>query len=181
MRQIIYHVAVTLDGFIAHADGSTDGFLESGEHVTDYLQQLHDYDTVIMGRRTYEFGYNYGLTPGQPAYPHMHHYIFSKSLRFDAKHEQVEVVADDEVGFVKALKNTVGSPIYLCGGGEFAGFLLKHGLIDELKLKINPVLFGAGIGLFGSFQPPVPLEHLSTVSYGGGVSLARFKIQRGSS
>lgn len=178
MRKIIYHVAVTLDGFIAQQDGATHGFVESGDHVADYIQQLQDYDTVIMGRRTYEYGYNYGLQPGQPAYPHMNHFIFSKSLAFEAQHEQVKVVAENEVEVINELKETVGSPIYLCGGGEFAGFLLKNGLIDELKLKINPVLFGRGIGLFGGFQPAVAIEHLNTVMYEGGVSVASFKIQK---
>ena len=83
MRAIIYHVATSLDGFIARKDGSTNGFIESGEHVDDYLNQLKDYDTTIMGRNTYEYGYQYGLQPGQPAYPHMNHFIVSDSLSFN--------------------------------------------------------------------------------------------------
>jgi len=35
-----------------------------------------------MGKNTYEFGYKFGLKPGQRAYPHMTHYIFSNSLKF---------------------------------------------------------------------------------------------------
>ena len=84
MRKLVYDVATTLDNFIAHEDGSCDGFLSEGEHVTDYLARLAGYDTVVMGRRTYEYGYPYGVVPGQraPLYRHMRHFIFSKTLRF---------------------------------------------------------------------------------------------------
>src|SRR5262245_15165080 len=57
MRRIVYDVAASLDGFVSHSDGSVEGFLADGEHVTDYLQRLAGYDTVLMGRSTYEWGY----------------------------------------------------------------------------------------------------------------------------
>ena len=63
MRKIKYHVATTLDGFIARRDHTVGGFVEAGEHVTDYLDSLkNDYDVVLMGRRTYEFGFQFGVT-----------------------------------------------------------------------------------------------------------------------
>jgi dihydrofolate reductase len=176
MRRIIYHVASTLDGYIAHNDGTTQGFLEEGEHVSDYLEGLKDYDTVIMGRHTYEYGYSYGLQPGQPAYPHMMHYIFSRSLHFAQPHEQVQVVSNNPINFLAELRETVGSPIYLCGGGQFAGFLLGHRLIDEVKVKLNPVLFGEGIKLFEGCEETYRLRELNTIAYKGGVFLLNYEI-----
>lgn len=177
MREIIYHVATTLDGFIAHPDGTTDGFLGEGEHVEDYLRSLKDYDTVIMGRNTYEYGYNYGLKPGEPAYPHMEHYIFSKNLHFPYEHEQVRVVSCNELEVLKELKASAGSPIYLCGGGNFAGFLLKHRLIDVLRIKLNPVYFGSGIGLFGSCPEKVALHPTGHIAYNSGVHLLDYRLE----
>ncbi|WP_339814784.1 dihydrofolate reductase family protein [uncultured Imperialibacter sp.] len=176
MRKIIYHVASTLDGYIAHKDGTTQGFLEEGEHVSDYLESLKEYDTVLMGRHTYEYGYNFGLNPGQPAYPHMMHYIFSSSLNFAQPHEQVQVVSDNPIDFLQELKETVGSPIYLCGGGQFAGFLLGHKLIDEVKVKLNPVLFGKGIKLFEGCEETYHLRELNSIVYKGGVFLLNYEI-----
>ena len=67
MRVLKYHVALTVDGFIAHEDGSVDRFVHEGEHVTEYLESLrNDYDVVVMGRRTYEFGLRYGVTDPYP-------------------------------------------------------------------------------------------------------------------
>jgi dihydrofolate reductase len=176
MRKISYHVAATLDHYIAQEDGSANGFPAEGDHVTEYLAGLQDYDTVIMGRHTYEFGYQYGIEPGQPAYPHMQHYLFSKSLQFDKPSDQVAVIKDDQLGFVRTLKKGEGSPIYLCGGGEFAGWLLDHELIDELKIKLNPVIFGSGIPLFGDSQKAVKLQLTASKTYESGVLLLTYDV-----
>jgi len=110
--------------------------------VIDYLESLKGYDTVVMGRATYEFGYQFGLQPGQPAYPHMKHYIFSKTLKFDTPPSpQVEVVDKDELEVIRCLKEEDGTDIYLCGGGAFAGFLAEHDQIDELRIKLMPYHF----------------------------------------
>lgn len=49
MRDICYHVAVTLDGCVAHDGGSVAGFPTEGDHIEDYEKSLHDHDAVIMG------------------------------------------------------------------------------------------------------------------------------------
>lgn len=172
----MYHVASTLDHFIAREDGSTTGFPEKGDHVDDYLQSLNNYDTVIMGRKTYEFGYDYGLEKGALAYPHMRHYIFSKTLQFDKKDDKLEIISNDQLEVVKNLKSEEGTPIYLCGGGAFAGFLLEHELIDELILKLNPVIFGKGIPLFGDCGKAADLALTDSKTYNSGVMLLSYKL-----
>jgi dihydrofolate reductase len=176
MHKLVYDVAMTLDNFVAHEDGSTDGFLADGEHVPDYLARLAAYDTVVMGRKTYEYGYPFGLVPGKRAYPHMRHFIFSKTLRFGPEAE-VEVVAGDEAERVRRLKEEEGTDIYLCGGGAFAGFLLDRELIDQVVIKLNPVVFGRGIRLFGGSSKKVRLDLLSSKAYGNGVLLVRYDVK----
>jgi len=176
MRKLVYHVATTLDNYISHADGSIEGFVPEGDHVTEYLESLKNYDTVIMGRKTYEFGYNYGLKPGQPPYPHMKHYIFSKTLHFDHPDERVTIIDSNEVAFVRQLKEADGTDIYLCGGGAFAGFLLDHQLIDALIIKLNPVIFGKGIPLFGGSIQTVDLSLVDTKVYQTGVLLLTYHL-----
>ncbi len=83
MRKITYYAAAAPDGFIEGPNGDVSGFVQQGDGVDQYLKDLQSYDTVIMGRKTYEFGYRFGLVPGQPAYPHIRHYIFSNTLKFD--------------------------------------------------------------------------------------------------
>jgi dihydrofolate reductase len=174
MRKLVYDVATSVDNFIARDDGSVEGFVMEGDHVTQYQQRLKGYDTVIMGRATYEWGYKFGLTPGALVYPHMRHYVFSSTLRFDDS--PVQIVDRDPVGVVQRLKAEDGADIYLCGGGAFAGFLLDHDLVDQLVIKLNPVLLGRGIRLFGASRRPVGLELVDGRTYDNGVSLLRYDL-----
>ena len=91
MREIIYYVANSLDGFIAGEQDDISGFVSGGNGVEQYFSDLAGFDTVIVGKNTYEFGYKFGLQPGQPAYPHMQHYIFSNQLELAEKHEKVQI------------------------------------------------------------------------------------------
>jgi dihydrofolate reductase len=176
MRKLIYHVATTVDGYIAHEDGTTKGFLEEGEHIPDYLESLKEYDAVIMGKKTYEAGYDFGMKPGDAPYPNMMHYIISKTLHLDTKDERIEIIREEPIGLVKKLKQKDGKAIYLCGGGALAGFLLENEMIDELKLKVNPVLFGAGIKLFGKSNKQVNLVTIDSKLYKSGVTLSTYKL-----
>lgn len=174
MRKIIYYVATSIDGYIAGPGGDASKFVAQGDGVQKYLKDLEKFETVIMGRKTYEFGYNFGLQPGQPAYPHMRHYIFSNNLSFEDQAENVHVLAPD-IDLVKELKSESGSNIYLCGGGQFAGWLLDEGLIDEVILKINPVILGEGIGLFGSSKNSVSLSAAESDFYDDdGLQIMRY-------
>ena len=174
MRDIVYDFAMTIDGFICREDGSAEGFIPNGGHLTDYLARLEQYDTVIMGRRTYEFGYEFGLKPGDRAYAHMDHYIFSNSLTLDS--DQVNVVGRDDVDLVRRLKAASGREIYLCGGGVFAGMLLEQKLIDQIVIKLNPVLFGQGRKPFSTGTDATTFSLVESKEYDNGVALLRYNV-----
>lgn len=176
MRNIVYYVASSIDGFISRPAQSIEGFVGESAGVVKYLEDLRNFDTVIMGRRTYEFGYRYGLQPGQPAYPHMKHYIFSNSLNFDSHHDDVHVCAPD-INFIKKLRGDHGTDIYLCGGGDFAGWLLDNEQIDILKLKLNPLILGQGIRLFGNSTKDVQTEVIDSTLYDKGLQVITYKIK----
>jgi len=178
MRKIIYHVGTTLDNFICGEDRSIGGFLADGDHIPDYLESLKNYDTVLMGKSTYEFGYGYGLKPGIAPYPAMKNYVFSRTIEIDTPiDDRLTIVRGDSISFIKDLKNTEGKPIYLCGGGIFASSLLDNGLIDSLIIKLNPVLLGRGIRLFERSSRQVDLTLTDTKVYNSGVVLLTYAIK----
>ena len=77
---------------------------------------------------------------------------------------------------MRALKAEAGQDIWLCGGAELAGALFIE--IDELILKINPVVIGSGIPLFDGAaenRPTVLTEHKV---YANGFVLARYDFAR---
>jgi len=175
MRNIVYYVATSLDGFISGPDGDISGFMASGNGVDQYVKDLQKYDTVIMGRTTYEFGYKFGMKPGDLAYPHMEHYIFSDNLEFETKAEALHL-RKLNLDHIYALRNQEGSDIYLCGGGQFAGWLLEHEQITHLKLKLNPFISGKGVKLFESSTKFYKTELIDSNLYDDGLQIMTYKL-----
>jgi dihydrofolate reductase len=174
MRKLRYHVASTVDGFIAREDHTVDGFVQEGEHVTDYLESLKsDYDIVLMGRRTYEFGFQFGVTN---PYPWMKQYVLSRTME-RSPDPNVEVISENVIDLVRELRKGTGKDIYLCGGAELAATLLAEGLIDEVILKLNPVLFGSGIPLFSRASRQTALELIGSKIYGNSVVLLQYRVK----
>ncbi len=191
MRRLIYYVAATLDGFIAHEDGSLDGFPWDDAYGNDLLASFPEtfpvhlrgetgtrvgnkwFDAVLMGRKTYAVGLQQGVTS---PYPTLDQYVFSRTLK-ESPDAQVHLVAQDAPSVVAALKRESGKAIWLCGGANLATTLLGEGLVDGLILKLNPVLFGSGIPLFGRRIEPAPLELTASKIYRSGHAVLHYTLK----
>ena len=121
------------------------------------------FDTVLMGRRTYEPALALGVTS---PYAHLRQYVFSRSLT--STDPDVEMVAGDPAGLVRDLKGQDGAGIWLCGGGQLASQLLHE--IDELVIKRNPIVLGSGVPLFDG-----PFEPVSSRRFDTGVVMATYR------
>lgn len=192
MRELIYYVAVTLDGFIAHPDGSFDKFPWDNDYGADLAQTFPEtlpaharpaehrslenrwFDTVLMGRNTYEVGLKVGI--GSP-YPTLRQYVFSRNYT-ESPDPQVTLVSGDAVEAVQALKQEDGKAIWLCGGSVLATTLLTAGLIDRLILKLNPVVFGSGIPLFAPVVTQVLTELTDLKRYPSGHMILYYNLKR---
>jgi dihydrofolate reductase len=176
MRSLKYYVASTLDGFIAHSDHTIEGFIGEGEVVTDYLAALkEDYEIALMGRKTYEFGLRLGVSN---PYPWMRQYVFSRTME-SSPDPNVHTVSEAAIDFVQQLKQETGKAIYLCGGANLATALFAANLVDEIILKLNPILFGAGISLFSKEIQQTKLELINRKTYESGVVLLHYHIKHG--
>ncbi|GAA1055027.1 deaminase [Agromyces luteolus] len=181
MRQLIYYISLSIDGFIAGPDDEVDFFPGSDEYMTwmvgDYGDALPGafrekfgiadvapsrFDTIVMGRRTYDPALQVGVTS---PYPHLRQYVVSRSL--ERPDPAVTVVADDVVATVRALKAEDSTlDIYLAGGGRLAGQLLDE--IDGLVIKRYPVVAGAGLPAFGPDFAPTQFSLDAVRSFDGG-------------
>lgn len=183
MTELIYHVATTADHFIAGPNGEADSsiFPHDDELVTDFIQDVSTYDIVLMGRKTYEYGFQFGMKPGEPsgiamaANPEIKHYIFSQHLDFEPN-EKVELIRREAAAFVKELKMQKDKKIWLCGGGQLAGALLDVELIDRLILKVNPVILGEGVPLFSNSKRKVTLDLVKIKKYTSGIIVPEYTI-----
>jgi dihydrofolate reductase len=73
------------------------------------------------------------------------------------------------------LKRQAGKDIWLCGAADLAASLFTE--IDELILKVNPFLLGAGIPLFSRSLPKTDLELLNFQAYRNGFMRAHYRVQ----
>ncbi|MGW4328791.1 dihydrofolate reductase family protein [Nocardia sp. NPDC004573] len=188
MRKLVYFVGVSLDGYIAGPNGEID-FYPVAEDMADWLRSEYPetlptharphfglavdapsqkFDTLIMGRGTYEPALAIGVTS---PYAHMKQYVASRTLgRIDDP--TVELVEHDPVELVRELKRRDGLDIWLAGGGKFAAALLEE--IDELVIKSYPVVAGAGVASFtGEFRPTL-FQPAERIAFGNGVQVSWF-------
>ncbi|MBF9128955.1 dihydrofolate reductase family protein [Plantactinospora sp. S1510] len=186
MRKLTYYVATTLDGFIAGPDGEFDFFplepdvlaamnAEVPETVPTHIRPaagLTDapnlrFDTVLMGRGTYEPALKEGITS---PYAHLRQYVFSRTL--NSADPAVEIVSADPVPFVRQLKQQAGLDIWLSGGGNLAGQLRTE--IDDMVIKRYPLVIGAGIPLFDGPFGPTGFTVTGTRAFESGTSVTTY-------
>lgn len=184
MRTITYGGAVSLDGFLAGADGAMDWL-----HFTKDVQQVmtdywKDVDTILMGRKTWAFAAARQRPSAKntkkakrrpPRGPAIRTYVFSRTIQ-SIDQPGVELVADDAVQFVRKLKHQPGKEICLMGGGELATSLLGAGLVDEVRLNIHPILLGSGIPTFRDPGHRVKLRLAEYRRMEGDCILASYKV-----
>ncbi|MBO6920428.1 MAG: dihydrofolate reductase [Rhizobiaceae bacterium] len=175
MHPLIYDVAVSIDGFIAGPSEDVSRFPHSGAIVDDYQRRLQNYKTCLMGRRTYEFGYRYGLEPGQNPYPHMRSIVLSESITLPESSD-VELLSCVSKDAIEEIKQRSDGDIYLCGGGELANWMLANKLIDIVRIKRAPIILGSGIKIFGEGDHLVDLTLVTSTDYQNGALFQEFKL-----
>ena len=140
-RRLRYQVAASLDGFIAGPNGEYDWIVM--DPAIDFAALYKEFDTAVMGRKTYEVMTAQG---GHGAMPGLEVVVFSRTLPA-AAHRGVRIVNDDPRDVVAALKAKPGRDIWLFGGGSLFRSLLDARLVDTVEVAVIPVLLGAGVPL----------------------------------
>ena len=170
MTSLILKMSVSLDGYIAPADGSSDW--EAAGRSPDGAQWV--LDTVsnagahLVGAATYARWARFWPGASGPFAAPMNEIpkiVFSNSTT-SADWGETTIATGDLADAVARLKQErLGGYLLAQGGVRFARSLVETGLIDEYRLVVHPVVLGAGERLFTA---PLAIEPVSTTAFSGG-------------
>lgn len=151
MRRLIESTLVSLDGVIE----APEGWAIFDEEATQRsMQELDNYDAMVMGRVTYErFRDNWGAG-GNPYIDRigaMAKYVASRSL--DEVSWNATLLGPDIVTAIRDLKAQPGKDMIKYGNSRLDATLLGAGLVDELRLWIMPIIVGDGQRIFEGIEP----------------------------
>jgi dihydrofolate reductase len=170
MRRLRYSVAASLDGFIAGPNGEYDWMV--ADTSIDFGALFAEFDTFVMGRRTYEVIQAQGT---QNPLAGQRVIVVSRTLR-PSDHPDVTVVGDDIAAAVAALKAEAGKDIWLFGGGVLFRSLLDAGLVDAVEVAVMPVLLGRGIRLLAEGRPSPMLTLTSSRILPSGIVMLAYDV-----
>jgi dihydrofolate reductase len=170
MTSLILKMSVSLDGYVAPADGSSDWEAagRSPDGAEWVLDTVSNAGAHLVGAVTYARWA--GLWPGAsgPFAAPMNEIpkvVFSNSLT-SADWGETTIATGELVDAVTRLKQErLGGYLLAQGGVRFARSLVETGLIDEYRLVVHPVVLGAGERLFTA---PHTIESVSTTAFSGG-------------
>jgi len=170
MSKIRYHVVMSLDGYIAGPKGEIDWIMMDPD--MDFSALYKEFDTVLIGRRTFEAM----MQAGNTAMPGMKMLVFSRTLQ-QSKHPQVKIVADKQEETLTALRARSGKDIWLFGGGSLFHSLLHAGLVDTVGVSIIPVLLGGGIPLLPAPAARRTLQLTGQRIYKSGIVSLQYAVK----
>ena len=178
MRKVIYSLTNSLDNFIARSDGAADWILMGDEIMDGFSKLFETFDTVLIGRKTYDLAWAQSQETSEEAtgFMGLKTYVFSRTIK-ESPHKGVSIVTENAADFVRNLKNESGKDIWLMGGGDLAVSLLKENLVDEIGLAIQPVMLGSGIPLFPELDKQIDLELLESKPFKNGVVALSYRVK----
>jgi dihydrofolate reductase len=165
---VTYYVAASLDGFIAREDGSLDWLIpyeDDPEVAADFPAFEQSIDSLVMGRKTYEFLLSLDIWPHAGKVGWILSSKAHKPLAPDMTISRLTPVQVIEAANARGCRH-----LWLAGGGAIAGAFQQAGLITDYRITYVPVLLGYGVPLFGLGAAPTPLKTVNVKNFSCGLT-----------
>jgi len=181
MRKIIVEAEVSVDGCMGGENAAfwQHVFPFHSEDLTEYLDSLlSEPEALLMGRKTYEFFAEvWPAREGKQAdiINNMPKYVASHSLKGPLRWN-ASLIEGDIVNEIKKLKQEPGKNLLQYGIGELTHTMLKHGLVDEIRLVVYPFSFGESPRIFEHMGFIMKL--LDTKTFSSGVVALRYEPKK---
>lgn len=169
MRKLRYSVATSLDGFIAGPQGEYDWI--TPDPSFDFMAMFREFDTMLVGRRTYEVMQTRGQSPKSMG---MKAVVVSTTLD-PVANPDVTIVREDLLETVAALKAKPGKDIWLGGGAMLFRSLIDANLVDTVELAVIPILLGGGVNVIPDGRR-VPLRLDTTERFANGMHWVKYFV-----
>ena len=185
MGKIVISENVTLDGVVEDPTGD-EGFRRGGwfgqlkdrEELNRLaLEEALTTEALLFGRRSYEFfGSRWPSRTGPLAdrLNSLPKYVVSTTLAAPGWNNSTVVTVDE----VAKLREELPGDIVVLASFQLAHTLLEHDLVDELRLKVHPVVLGAGARLFGETSDRRPMRLTGTRTLDDGVACLTYERDR---
>jgi dihydrofolate reductase len=183
MRKLKLQVQVSVDGYIGGPNGELDWATrdwdaELAKYVTELTAPV---DCIVLGRKLAQ-----GFIPYWASHPEQagaEIFNNTKKVVFSRTLERVEwdntVLANGElVEEITSLKIQDGKDIIAYGGAAFVSSLVKHGLVDEFHLFINPTAIGAGLNIFKELDSKQALTLVKSTAFSCGIVVLHYTPKR---
>ena len=175
-RQLILHMSVSLDGFVARSDGMIDWLGPSGpvdhgdrRHRAN-LEMLGQAGLIVIGRGACEEmagAWSSSDSPMAVLINSLPKLVYSQSLS-EVSWNNARVSRAALADEIPALKREPGKDIVVFGGGRIAHSLIRERLVDEYRLTVHPVALGEGLSLMHGLPEPQRFELVSSTVYADG-------------
>jgi dihydrofolate reductase len=186
MGDLVVTEFVSMDG-VMQAPGGEDFKYEGwsfdyarGDDGDEFkTQEIYDSEAQLLGRVTYDSFANawpkYEEEGGEikefaKYFNEMKHYVVSSTLK-DPEWTNTTVLDGDVAEQVSKVRDDVDGDVVVHGSAQLVQGLLEHGLVDELRLMVFPVVLGAGKRLFGETSDKRPLKLTDSKTVGDGVTI----------
>jgi dihydrofolate reductase len=195
MRRIMAFNRVTADGYFTSSDGKLDWVVPEPQIDKEAGEGMSGQGAILFGRRTYEmfqaFWPHALEDPGTAPDPHMPgrrspeiramavwineaaKIVFSRTLE-DVTWKNTRLLHAFDPREVEAMKKQPGPDMLIFGSGSIASQLTEHGLIDEYRFVVGPVLLGSGRPLISGVPKSSRLDLLEAKTYPSGNVMLRY-------
>jgi dihydrofolate reductase len=182
MRKLKLQVQMSIGGYIAGPNGEMDWLVWNWDDtLKDYVKEITaPVDCIILGRKLAQ-----GFIPHWASNPTLEgadiinstkKVVFTKTLD-KSEWENTVLAKGDLVEEISQLKKQPGKDIIVYGGATFVSALIKHALIDEYHLFINPTAIGNGMAIFKGLDSHLNLRLVKSTSFACGIVVLHFNGQ----
>jgi dihydrofolate reductase len=186
MRKLKLQMQLSIDGFVAGKNGEMDWMVwDWDEELKQYVTEITEpVDCILLGKNL-ALGFiphwaNVAADPNNPDHKFgkiMHEtpkVVFSKTLN-NSEWANTIIAGGELIEEITKIITKPGKDIIVYGGAGFVSSLIKHNLIDEYHLFVNPAILGKGIPVFNGVESKLNLSLVKSEAFSCGINLLCYK------